>query len=146
MSDDEVENAVHTFFNSLNRANFWKMTVVKWAERMKQCCILRGQYFKKAWTSANKSDTNVSNLWIKLLFSYIFCFLWGYLAPIQTALPPREINIPHRTNTCLMQNELLYKTKYLISPIDGAVSSYREWLQNFGTKFVLFIKILHALS
>ncbi len=33
-------------------------------------------------------------------------------------------------------NELFYSTKYLISPIDGIMSSYCDRLQSFGTAFV----------
>ncbi len=37
VSDDEVVITLHTFLNSLNRADFQKKNLVKWAECMKQC-------------------------------------------------------------------------------------------------------------
>ncbi len=62
VSDKEVVNTVHTFFNCLDRADFQKTNVDKWEECMKQYIRLKGQYFEKASTLANESNIDVSDL------------------------------------------------------------------------------------
>ncbi len=87
VSDNGVVTALHTSFNSLDRADFQKMMVVKWAECIKQYIKLWGQYFEEASTPSNESDTNVSNLRIN------FSWTVPLTASTQTALSCWKINV-----------------------------------------------------
>ncbi len=56
MSNKEVIDEVHTFFNSLSQAEFEKTIKVKWAERMELSTVNESRYFEKVLTKKTDSE------------------------------------------------------------------------------------------
>ncbi len=67
-SNQEVVTASHTFFNSLSQADFEKIILMKWIERMNTCTQSRGQYFEKGPVTSSDSESDKKIFWAQTNF------------------------------------------------------------------------------